>query len=371
MNKFKNDKYIMKTILIVEDNKSIRNEIVDVFKMENYNVIEASNGLDGYVKAINELPDIIVSDLIMPILNGFEMFKQLRNNELTELIPIIFLSALSSDENIRKGMNLGADDYLTKPISPSNLILATANKLEKYSKVETKFDKLKINITNILYHELNTPLNGIIGFSDYLRTRVYEMQKDDIKEIVENIYLSGIRLYNLVKKYLCYADLKMKYDETSKVKELRNCNYINIKQEINNVLDYPSFKKRKNDFKKSINNAKIRIDKTLFMRMIEELIENAIKFSNKKHKIYISSNIKNENFIIKIKNEGIGLSSEQIKNIDDFCQFNKEEFAQNGSGIGLSIVKLICEIYNVKFEIESIPYNFFTAKLTFKHFKRN
>ena len=353
----------MKTILIVEDNEFIRNEINDIFTMENYNVIEAPNGLEGYIKATNNLPDIIVSDIMMPFLNGFEMYKKLKSNRITENIPIIFLSALSSKEDIRKGMNFGADDYLTKPIIPDDLILATENKLKKYSKFENKIENLKIDITNVLYHELNTPLNGIIGFSDYLKTRLNEISKKDIQHIVDNIYLSGIRLHKLVNKYLCFAELKMKSTEKNKIKDLRKSLPIEIRKIINEIISSEFCKDRIEDFVIKMSDKKVKIDSKMLKKVFEELIENAIKFSSKGNKIYIKSINEKENFIISVKNEGKGLTQNQINKIGDFCQFDKKTLAQNGSGIGLSIVKLGANIYNFSVNFESVRGKSFTASI--------
>lgn len=357
----------MKTILIVEDNEVIRNEINDIFSMENYNVIEASNGLEGYIKAINDLPDIIISDIMMPILNGFDMYKKLKLNRMTENIPVIFLSALSSNEDIRRGMNFGVDDYLTKPIIPDDLILATENKLQKYSKIENKIENLKIDITNVLYHELNTPLNGIIGFSDYLKTRLHEISKKDMQQIVDNIYISGIRLHKLVNKYLCFAELKMKSTEKNKIKELRKCLPTDIDKIIKEVLDSDFCNDRILDFEVKTKSQNVKIESTMLKKILEELIENAIKFSSKGNKITVKSINKKDNFIISIKNEGNGLTQKQINKIGDFCQFDKKRNAQNGSGIGLSIVKLVADIYNFSVNFESVRGKHFTANLVFNN----
>jgi len=361
----------MKTILIVEDNDSIRDEICDIFTMENYKVINATNGLDGYIKATSELPDIIISDLMMPIWDGYKMFREIKKNTLTDNIPIIFLSALSADDDIRKGMNIGADDYLTKPIKTDDLIKATTSRLQKHSKLNKKTDELKIDITNVLYHELNTPLNGIIGFSDYLVGEIDTISKNNVKEIVSNIYKSGIRLHKLVNKYLCYSELKIKSNDISEIRELRKCSYIETEKKINEILCCDIYEDRKDDFVTNINPVNFKINKSHFKIMIGELIENAVKFSKKGTKIYIESTASSDLFIIKIKNIGRGLSPQQIEKISDFRQFNKKELAQNGSGIGLSIVKLISDFYNGKVEIKSSPNKYFTIAITFKNsFKR-
>jgi len=357
----------MKKILVVEDNHEIREEICDIFKMENYNVIEAETGLDGFMKATNELPDLIISDIMMPVLDGFRMVKELKKNNFTNCIPVVFLSALSSDEDIRIGMNLGADDYLTKPINPNDLINATSSKLDKYSKVDEKFEDVKTSLTNILYHELNTPLNGIIGFSDYLKTNVYEIRKENIKQIVENIYKSGIRLHQLVQKYLCYSELKIKSANISEVKNMRKCQFIETSTIINEIIHSDMCKERESDFDISINDVELKIDRELFKKMIKELIENAIKFSEPGNQISVKTSVNNEKYSIKIKNKGAGMTLKQINSINDFCQFDKKKYAQNGSGIGLSIVKLIMKIYGGNLEISSVPKMFFLVTLTFNN----
>ncbi|MCD4793683.1 MAG: response regulator [Bacteroidales bacterium] len=358
----------MKTILIVEDSNEIREEISDIFKMENYNVFEASNGHEGYIAAINEIPDLIISDILMPLVNGYGMYERLKENPLTDNIPVIFLSALSSDNDIRKGMNLGADDYLTKPLIPKDLILAANNKLEKYAKIESKVENLKINITEVLQHELRTPLNGIVGFSDYLRERVFDLPKEEVEKIVNHIYKSGKRLHILVEKYLNYADLKMKSIQTSELKKIKKCEYFNTAEIINYVAEEIGKRyNRQEDFIIDTTFAEVKMDEFMFVKIIEELIENALKFSKKGGKIKISSDANNDRLKIRIKNEGIGMTSDEIRNINDFRQFNKKLLAQNGSGIGLSIVQLITEIYNIEFNIISMYKQYLTAILIFNN----
>ena len=121
----------MYKVLVVEDTLSIREEISDILFMEGYVVFLAENGEIGFELALKELPDLIVSDILMPVLNGFEMFDKLRNNDKTMAIPLIFLSAKAEKEDIRNGMNLGAEDYLTKPIDTEDLLNSIENKIKK------------------------------------------------------------------------------------------------------------------------------------------------------------------------------------------------------------------------------------------------
>jgi len=118
-------------VLIVEDTLAIREEIYDILVMEGYNVFQAENGKTGFEMALKKNPDLIISDILMPELNGFEMFDKLQKDSKTASIPLIFLSAKAEKEDIRTGMNLGAEDYLTKPIHVDDLVNAVKNKIKK------------------------------------------------------------------------------------------------------------------------------------------------------------------------------------------------------------------------------------------------
>jgi len=121
-------------VLIVEDTLVIREEVLEILLLEGYTVYEAENGRVGYEMALRENPDLIISDILMPELDGFEMFRKLQNDTRTKGIPLIFLSARAKKEHIQKGMILGAEDYLTKPISVSDLVTA----IEKSTKLVIK-----------------------------------------------------------------------------------------------------------------------------------------------------------------------------------------------------------------------------------------
>ena len=121
----------MYKILIVEDTRAIREEIYDILTLEGHTVLQAENGDVGYKMAMTILPDLILSDILMPELNGLEMFEKLKKNKKTKNIPLIFLSAKGGNEDIRSGMNAGAEDYLIKPINADELVEVVHRKLKK------------------------------------------------------------------------------------------------------------------------------------------------------------------------------------------------------------------------------------------------
>jgi diguanylate cyclase (GGDEF)-like protein len=129
------------TILVIEDEEPIRELIKDILCLEGFDVITASNGKDGLELAIFTLPNLILCDVTMPEFNGYEVLAELQKTFFTQTIPFIFLTARTSTENIRAGMNLGADDYLTKPFDENELLNAIYARLKKYAYLAEAYEQ--------------------------------------------------------------------------------------------------------------------------------------------------------------------------------------------------------------------------------------
>lgn len=131
----------MKKILLIEDNAEIRENIAEILSLANYEVIEAENGKAGVELAKKEAPDLVICDIMMPQLDGYGVLHLLSKNPATSAIPFIFLTAKSEKEDFRKGMNLGADDYLIKPFDDLELLDAVEMRLKKNKIVKADFKK--------------------------------------------------------------------------------------------------------------------------------------------------------------------------------------------------------------------------------------
>jgi len=131
----------MKKILVIEDNLEVRENICEILELAEYEVIDAENGKVGVEKAISSKPDVILCDVMMPELDGFGVLKILSNNRLTFDIPFIFLTAKTEKDDFRKGMGLGADDYITKPFDDTELLEAIEIRLEKASRISKIFER--------------------------------------------------------------------------------------------------------------------------------------------------------------------------------------------------------------------------------------
>jgi two-component system, sensor histidine kinase and response regulator len=342
-----------KTILIIDDNQDLRIIILEALRLEGYTVMDASDGFIGIEMAKKYRPDLILCDVIMPGIDGFEVKKQLGNNIETLLIPFIFLTAIAEQNEVRKGMRTGADDYLLKPVVLDELLLTIETRLKKYESINTtvneKIDKFKNRIVSILPHELLTPLNGILGFACLIRDDIDSFSRKEIAELASAIEKSGNRLHHLINNYLKYSILKINKEATFVKTSLRTNEIItNTSQQVALIYDRP------NDIKLDLACTNFMIDKDDFEYVLNEIIDNAFKFSKTDTLVEIESKTDGDNFIIKITDKGIGFPMKNLNDIGAFNQFNRAELEQQGFGLGLIISKLIVQRYNGKLKINRV-----------------
>ncbi|MEQ8549468.1 MAG: response regulator [Cyclobacteriaceae bacterium] len=181
----------MKKILVVEDEANIRETLADILEVQGYHVVQAPNGLIGSIKAVKEAPDLIICDINMPEMDGFEMLESLMICMEEDLIPpFIFLTARVNQEDIRRGMNLGADDYITKPFSNKDLIEAVRVKLEKRADFQQKIlSKERSKISGELHDNIQQLLvASLMGFES-LNSNISALPQKDLSLFKSSIGL--------------------------------------------------------------------------------------------------------------------------------------------------------------------------------------
>ncbi|MFT7590799.1 MAG: CRP-like cAMP-binding protein [bacterium] len=195
----------MKTILVIEDNEEIRENLSEILELDGYTVIKAEDGKIGVTIAQQHLPDLILCDIMKPNLDGYGVLHMLSRNPQTMRIPFILLTAKAEKIDIRKGMSLGADDYIVKPFDETDLLTAVENRLRKFELIQdsnvkavsaTKPDSelfpncyiKNYNKKDLVYHEGETPTNVYQLLSGKLKlTRL----SDDGKEMVLDLLKPG------------------------------------------------------------------------------------------------------------------------------------------------------------------------------------
>jgi DNA-binding response OmpR family regulator len=132
-------------VLLVEDNNDIRENTAEILELANYSVVTAINGKDGFEKAVKEKPDLIICDIMMPVLDGYGLLHLLVKNEELRGIPFIFLTAKSERSDQRKGMEMGADDFITKPFTEIEILNAIESRLQKSEYIKEKLEASQLD----------------------------------------------------------------------------------------------------------------------------------------------------------------------------------------------------------------------------------
>ncbi|BBD61279.1 response regulator receiver signal transduction histidine kinase [Nostoc sp. HK-01] len=351
----------MNTILIIEDEPQVRENILEILQLSNFETLSAPNGKIGLEIAQTQLPDLIICDIMMPELDGYSVLSALRQNETTIHIPLIFVTAKAERSDFRQGMDFGADDYLTKPFTPEELLNAISVRLKKKAvtdrQSQAKLDELRMNIIHSLPHEINTPLNGIIGMSQLLIEHSDMINESEEIEIVESIYTSANRLHRLAQRFLLYSNLELIARNPQKIRQ--------IQEEIDNCLSKTvirdaCFKQaiivnREKDLKLSLVESLVKMPQEKLSIIIEELIDNALKFSSPNSEIEVLSQVNDYQYRLDVIDHGKGMTGAEIDKIGAFIQFNRKLYEQQGSGLGLAIVQHIVKIYQGEFTINSTP----------------
>ena len=203
----------MKKVLLIDDAPEVTSVVAATLRLHGFASMVAADGKTGLELAKRELPDLIICDINMPGYDGYDTLKALREHEATATTPFIFLSGMAEHPDVRRGMELGADDFLAKPFTPVELIAAVRARLSR--KAEQDFQTQKLvkevtgNITLALPHELRTPLVGILGLSTVLIEDHATIQPSEILENAQYIHRSAQRLQHLVENFLIHAQLQL------------------------------------------------------------------------------------------------------------------------------------------------------------------
>lgn len=336
----------MALILLIEDDKIIRENTQELLSMNGYNCITATNGREGLKMAMDDNPDLILCDIMLPFLNGYEIKNELNKMSNKTALPLIYMTAKASREEQRIGMDLGAADYITKPFKIDELLNSIKRRLfetyERNEEVKLRVVDAVCDFVDIAKHECNTPLNAIINFSELIKDSLDDLS--NIDEMATNINISGKRLHKTLNNMINLKGLQYNKEHTS-----RRHNDMDLNELVLSLANrQASMHKRNTDM---VYNAE-KIQSSKFSPencavLFTELFDNAFKFSKPGDSVTIAlkPNSKNTLIICTVTNRLWSPIDFTPNDIGPSKQLNRERNEQQGAGLGLYLCKLICERY--------------------------
>lgn len=337
----------MYKILVIEDEKNIRYSIQEILLFSGYDVMLAENGLVGLQILKHQKFDLILCDVMMPEMDGFELLATLKKEESFNT-PFIFLTAKAQYDDLRMGMNLGADDYIFKPFKSKDLVAAIESRISKKDRLVGalihKSQDLEKAIELMVGHEFNTPMNGILSFSKMIRENAQKWDDKELVNFCDYLDKSSHRLHQTFQKVKLLLELQQGGAQAHQPAEKKFDTGELITLVSKNIASKAG---REGDLEiKSIANIQTAADEELFSILLSEIIENAFKFSEPGAKVTVQAEQKEDAYCICITDSGKKIKAEELNRYESFKQFNRNQYEQQGLGVGLAIAKSIIGLYN-------------------------
>jgi signal transduction histidine kinase len=358
-------------ILIVDDENHVCELLSLTLTRAGYQVTTCHNGLDALKEIRNLIPDLVISDVNMDEMDGCELLEAIRREPATATLPFIMMTGHTEETPHRKSMNMGAEDYLSKPFSRNDLLTSVTTQLNKRKRLREaeskKYDSLKQSISLSLPHELLTPLTGIIGSVELLREEIDSSSREDKLELVGIIETSAQRLLRLIHKYLTYSQMELLLADSAKAEEFRQhlsiCNCGSLIEEI--ARETAQRFNRSADLQLDVSSDFLRFNAEHLKYILMELLENACKFSKPGSKIQVQTIVSSQIWMLRVTDFGRGMTEQQLEQIDAWRQFERDTYEQQGAGLGLVTVRGLARLYNGRLDLQSEVGTGTTANLHF------
>ena len=353
------EKRAKRKILVIDDEDWLREMVNLALTQEGYDVLEAESSEVGVRMALDIMPDLIICDVNMGRTGeGYVALEKLRADQRTAATPFILMTGLADPRGMRHGMEMGADDYLPKPFRIEELYAAVDARLKKVQTVrddaERKLAELQSQISLMLPHEMRTPLNGVISNAELLAESAANLKPEEVAEMGREMAESGRRLERLIENFLIHAQLEIVGKDDRSVAELRRAVTADAGNRVRDVaMDVADRCHRMSDLLVEVTDGSVAMQEPYFKKIVGELVQNAFHFSEPGNPVQVRLRMAGDALELVVKDSGRGFSTEHLKRIDAYMQFERRMHDTGGLGLGLTISRKLVELHGGVLEIRS------------------
>lgn len=341
------------TILIVDDNPTNLGVLFDYLSNLGFNVLVSQDGENALVLVQDEKPDIILLDIMMPGIDGFEVCKRLKENPSVRDIPIIFISALSETFDKVTGFEIGGVDYITKPFQQEEVLARISSHLtiKRQKEILNELNASKDRFFSIVANDLRSPIASIIRVAKELQDSLIVWDKDQISKISKDLNETSQNTYSFVENLLEWSRIQLELIDCTPLK-VYLIDIIN-----NNIkLNAKTIEQKNINIENNITpSVFVFADRYMVNIIIKNLLTNALKFTNRNGRIFIDSKQENGNIVVSIKDTGIGITKDILNKLflldKPVKQYGTE--GERGTGLGLILCQNFIRRNNGKIWIES------------------
>lgn len=347
------------SIIVVDDNPLILNVLKSLFSSISYTVYTASNGEEALQLLNSKVIDVIICDVMMPEMDGYDLHEKIRENADLSHIPFVFLTALSEAEEQLQGKEAGADDYIVKPFEPTELLAVVKGKVKRSKDLkklsEQRYDAYRKRVIHTLSHEFRTPLVAINTGTELLIEQEGKLDMPKVNNLLQAIQRGGQRLERLVSDFMLLQQIeagiaKRLYEARSKV--------VNVKTVIQKFVEAKKIELAEEGFtltdRSTCPDLWVRMYEPQIQDILQRFISNSSKFSANDKSIDVHIFPLGDEVAVEVRDRGIGLDEEKVKEaIDVFGQIDRETLEQQGGGLGLAIANRYAAIHSGRLEFEN------------------
>jgi two-component system sensor histidine kinase/response regulator len=348
-------------VLVIDDEADFTAMVATMLAPAGYEILEANSGQVGIQLALTYEPDVILCDIMMADMDGFEVLERLHFYPPLRTVPFIYLTAMHERTYHRKGMSLGADDYLTKPFTRDELLEAISVRRRKQeafaSQAESRLEDTKKNLVKLVAHELRTPLVPLKLVSDVITMQLGTVPPGQLESFLDIVTTSTRRMSHLVQQAVFITEIEagtLSYDSIQEDKAPAVIWDV-LMSSVDLARDFAT---RSEEipirFKVYDQYRKINCVSFPLQHALAEIITNAINFSGNSE-IVISQWFERGECWITIIDQGPGMAVDMIDHaFQAFGQINRDEQEQQGIGLGLSLANQIVEMHGGSVEMYSV-----------------